>query len=155
MAGISQEFKDQMQRLSKYFGKPVNKDQKSEYLKSAGHIPIMAMTDIVDELIRGRRPTPGSFPTPQRIITLWFEWQKKNPSKIEKRFEFMDCADCNQTGMIWYRLFEKDLDYKVEMFFLCANCQNWKQHFQNSEGMVFKYRRDLVDFGYDLFPYLT
>ena len=146
-------FKSEMTRLINYFGKDLKQDQKTEYEKKLGHIPQIALPAIVDELIENRRPTPGAFPTINRIKNLWYEWQRQNPRKIERRHDYQDCNQCLDNGVLWFMALDKALGCWAEYFYLGSECDNWKRHFVDTDDLFFSTRALMESQGLAVWPY--
>ena len=147
---MSEALKEQIARLGGYFNKVLTAAQYREYEAKLQFIPQRALIDIVDAIIEARRPTPGAFPTPSRIRTDWYTWQKQNHHRAPTAQEYPECQDCNSTGLFWYYELDKDLGYEVNKVICCAACSNWKKHFNDGKKLKFATKQKMELYGIKL-----
>lgn len=140
---------DTLARLSKWFKKALDKDQKSEYARALQWIPAEALEDIAQDIIEDNAPTPARFPTISQIKTRWFDWLTAHPQKRAQHPK-IDCPVCKSEFGLLHGLRERQgITYGVTA--RCAACENWLAHIARANAIVpLMYPEQMETLGYVL-----
>jgi len=141
----SQDFYLGIKTLSEWFNKKLTDTQQDIIFKSVKFIPQKAWDDIIEIYTKRSKPLPSNFPTPEDIVSKWYIWRNENPELVRKSFDPAECDECHGRGLLWYRFKYEPLDGVYEESVRCADCGNWKRHFNNFTKIPIRSRRELED----------
>jgi hypothetical protein len=120
-----ENFANEMKNVENYFGKNLSAEQMLAYHNACGHIPLMPLAEILKNIMKAKRPTPGQMPTPDDINAGWQCWKSAHPKQMVS--ERTPCEECHSTGFIWYRKFVESLGQTNEYCARCVLCENWQE----------------------------
>jgi len=142
-------FENGMDRLTKWYCKKLDVDQRDMWFELIGHIPDGPFQEIINLCITGEK----FFPTPQAIKDMYQFWLQANPSQAYKgQKEF--CNECNSTGRLNFWMRDNQGQW-YDWTCGCSKCGNWKLEFPSKQSVGYSRisppklmtRREIADIG--------
>ena len=147
-----ENFEIALKKAESWFKKTLTSDQVETYYEHLSFIPDMAIVDIVNDLIKGTKPSPGNFPTINDMFSGWYKWQNDHPSMIHKQKK-TNCLECDGHGWLWFRPKPEEGCYPYEYIVGCEVCKNRQVDIGTRRRVPLSNRKKLELRGHAVWPY--
>jgi len=147
------DLREFVSKLNIFYGleKTVSSRRLELWLDDVTNIPKESLDFIYKKIIQGKDTIPRNLP--KYIKQYFLEWRFANPDKqINPDAQKTPCEDCFGKGILWFK--KKSVDgFKYELAARCGHCRNWIRHVGNSRDLPLRIREDLINQGYEVYPY--
>ena len=137
--------------LARYLNKSLKEDQVLHYVKRMAGMPhgfvIRYCQDMMNESPPGM---PSKFPSINDIEKKFRDVGSPGRASMGADFLPTDCPDCYGHGILWY--LKDEVKAKFEYVAKCGSCRNHMRH-GPLPAYPTKVRQDLINQGYEVFPY--